>query len=72
LVLVLCPVKVILRPFLLLGTNLPVLPVEQEKLKEKKPTMTEALTQTLQAMHKAGCLNLVDVVEGRFKFDYLS
>lgn len=34
--------------------------------------MTEALTQTLQAIHKAGCLNLADVVEGRFKSDYLS
>jgi cytoskeleton-associated protein 5 len=35
-------------------------------LKEKKPTMTEALSQTLQAMHKAGCISLVDIVEGRF------
>ncbi|KAJ0083103.1 hypothetical protein Patl1_11638 [Pistacia atlantica] len=41
-----------------------LLPVLLEKLKEKKPTMAEALTQTLQAMHKAGCLNLVDIVEG--------
>ncbi|WCJ24432.1 ARM repeat superfamily protein [Euphorbia peplus] len=40
-----------------------LLPVLLEKLKEKKPTMTEALTQTLQAMHKSGCLNLVDIVE---------
>ncbi|XP_054776764.1 protein MOR1 [Prosopis cineraria] len=40
-----------------------VLPVLLEKLKEKKPTMTEALTQTLQAMHKAGCISLVDIVE---------
>ncbi|CAN1226033.1 Protein MOR1 [Linum grandiflorum] len=40
-----------------------LLPVLLEKLKEKKPTMAEALTQTLQAMHKAGCLNLVDIVE---------
>ncbi|KAK4347121.1 hypothetical protein RND71_033460 [Anisodus tanguticus] len=38
----------------------------QEKLKEKKPTLTDALTQTLQAMHKSGCLNLADIVEGRF------
>lgn len=52
----------------MLGTNLLI---EQEKLKEKKPSVTEALTQTLQAIHKAGCVNLVDVVEGRFKFDYL-
>jgi len=35
-------------------------------LKEKKPTMTEALSQTLQAIHKAGCISLVDIVEGRF------
>lgn len=35
-------------------------------MKEKKPTLSEALTQTLQAMHTAGCLNLVDIVEGRF------
>ncbi|CAN1166552.1 Protein MOR1 [Linum perenne] len=40
-----------------------LLPVLLEKLKEKKPTMAEALTQTLQAMHKAGCLNLVDIIE---------
>jgi cytoskeleton-associated protein 5 len=43
-----------------------LLPVLLEKLKEKKPTMTEALSQTLQAMHKAGCISLVDIVEGRF------
>ncbi|KAK7279605.1 hypothetical protein RJT34_24658 [Clitoria ternatea] len=40
-----------------------LLPVLLEKLKEKKPTSTEALTQTLQAMHKAGCISLVDIVE---------
>ncbi|KAL3627734.1 Protein MICROTUBULE ORGANIZATION 1 [Castilleja foliolosa] len=40
-----------------------LLPVLLEKLKEKKPTSTEALTQTLQAMHKSGCLNLSDIVE---------
>ncbi|WJX14083.1 Protein MICROTUBULE ORGANIZATION 1, variant 2 [Trifolium repens] len=40
-----------------------LLPVLLEKLKEKKPTMTEALSQTLQAMHKAGCISLVDIVE---------
>lgn len=40
-----------------------LLPVLLEKLKEKKPTMTEALSQTLQAIHKAGCIGLVDVVE---------
>ncbi|KAA8519827.1 hypothetical protein F0562_014083 [Nyssa sinensis] len=34
-----------------------------EKLKEKKPTLTESLTQTLQAMHKSGCLSLADIVE---------
>ncbi|URD81256.1 CLASP N terminal [Musa troglodytarum] len=31
-----------------------------EKLKEKKPVLTEALSQTLQAMHKSGCLTLAD------------
>ncbi|RHN39553.1 hypothetical protein MtrunA17_Chr8g0345041 [Medicago truncatula] len=41
-------------------------PLEVEKLKEKKPTMTEALSQTLQAIHKAGCISLVDIVEGSF------
>lgn len=40
-----------------------LLPVLLEKLKEKKPALTEALTQTLQAIHKAGCLNLSDIVE---------
>ncbi|KAK3028496.1 hypothetical protein RJ639_038564 [Escallonia herrerae] len=39
--------------------------LKKEKLKEKKPTMTEALSQTLQALHKSGCLNLGDIVEGR-------
>ncbi|KAK1581520.1 hypothetical protein Q3G72_006760 [Acer saccharum] len=43
-----------------------LLPVLLEKLKEKKPVLTKSLTQTLQAMHTAGCLNLVDVIEGRF------
>jgi cytoskeleton-associated protein 5 len=38
--------------------------IKQEKLKEKKPTMTEALSQTLQAMHKSGCFTLIDVIEG--------
>ncbi|THU43931.1 hypothetical protein C4D60_Mb02t02050 [Musa balbisiana] len=41
-----------------------LLPVLLEKLKEKKPVMTEALTQTLQAMHKSGCLTLADAIEG--------
>ncbi|CAA0825263.1 Protein MOR1 [Striga hermonthica] len=45
------------------GSSRFLLPVLLEKLKEKKPTMTEALTQTLQAMHKSGCLNLADIVE---------
>ncbi|KAL5195472.1 Protein MOR1 [Glycine soja] len=42
-----------------------LLPVLLEKLKEKKPALAEALTQTLQAMHKAGCISLIDIVEGR-------
>ncbi|PWZ31965.1 Protein MOR1 [Zea mays] len=40
-----------------------LLSVLLEKLKEKKPTMTEALSQTLQAMHKSGCFTLIDVIE---------
>ncbi|PON60374.1 Coatomer beta subunit [Parasponia andersonii] len=40
-----------------------LLPILLEKLKEKKPTSIEALNQTLQAMHKAGCLSLADIVE---------
>uniref|UniRef100_A0A6N2KKN5 TOG domain-containing protein n=1 Tax=Salix viminalis TaxID=40686 RepID=A0A6N2KKN5_SALVM len=43
------------------GSSRFLLPVLLEKLKEKKPTLTEALAQTLQAMHKAGCLNLADI-----------
>ncbi|XP_065847953.1 protein MOR1 [Euphorbia lathyris] len=45
------------------GSSRFLLPVLLEKLKEKKPTLTESLTQTLQAMQKSGCLNLVDIVE---------
>ncbi|XVE91320.1 hypothetical protein DITRI_Ditri20bG0144200 [Diplodiscus trichospermus] len=45
------------------GSSRFLLPILLEKLKEKKPALTESLTQTLQAMHKAGCLNLVDIVE---------
>ncbi|GAV88428.1 HEAT domain-containing protein/CLASP_N domain-containing protein [Cephalotus follicularis] len=45
------------------GSSRFLLPVLLEKLKEKKPTVTDALSQTLQAMHTAGCLNLVDIVE---------
>ncbi|XP_076948805.1 protein MOR1-like [Bidens hawaiensis] len=40
-----------------------MLPTLLEKLKEKKPTMTEVLTNTLQAIHKAGCVTLADIVE---------
>ncbi|KAI5081631.1 hypothetical protein GOP47_0001374 [Adiantum capillus-veneris] len=40
-----------------------LLPVLLEKLKEKKPVMVEALTQTLQAIHASGCVQLVDIVE---------
>ncbi|OAY83553.1 protein MOR1 isoform X1 [Ananas comosus] len=40
-----------------------LLPVLLEKLKEKKPTLIDALTQTLQAIHKSGCLTLADVIE---------
>uniref|UniRef100_A0A803LPT6 TOG domain-containing protein n=1 Tax=Chenopodium quinoa TaxID=63459 RepID=A0A803LPT6_CHEQI len=45
------------------GSSRFLLPVLLEKLKEKKPTITEALTQTLQAIYKSGCVNLVDIVE---------
>ncbi|KAG8385593.1 hypothetical protein BUALT_Bualt03G0061300 [Buddleja alternifolia] len=45
------------------GSSRFLLPVLLEKLKEKKPTSTEALSQTLQAMHKSGCLSLTDIVE---------
>ncbi|XP_038695975.1 protein MOR1-like [Tripterygium wilfordii] len=45
------------------GSSRFLLPVLLEKLKEKKPTLSESLAQTLQAMHRAGCLNLVDIVE---------
>ncbi|KAK9681891.1 hypothetical protein RND81_10G035200 [Saponaria officinalis] len=45
------------------GSSRFLLPVLLEKLKEKKPTLTDALTQTLQAMYKSGCINLVDIVE---------
>ncbi|KAJ8545561.1 hypothetical protein K7X08_018144 [Anisodus acutangulus] len=45
------------------GSSRFLMPVLLEKLKEKKPTLTDALTQTLQAMHKSGCLNLADIVE---------
>ncbi|CAO2842672.1 unnamed protein product [Amaranthus hypochondriacus] len=45
------------------GSSRFLLPVLLEKLKEKKPTITDALTQTLQAMYKSGCLSLVDVLE---------
>uniref|UniRef100_A0A6N2KCE9 TOG domain-containing protein n=1 Tax=Salix viminalis TaxID=40686 RepID=A0A6N2KCE9_SALVM len=44
------------------GSSRFLLPVLLEKLKEKKPTLTESLTHTLQAMHKAGCLNLADIM----------
>ncbi|XP_077250058.1 protein MOR1-like isoform X3 [Tasmannia lanceolata] len=45
------------------GGSRSMLPVLLEKLKEKKPVLTESLTQTLQAMHKSGCLTLADVIE---------
>nr|DAD22961.1 TPA_asm: hypothetical protein HUJ06_024424 [Nelumbo nucifera] len=45
------------------GNSRFLLPVLLEKLKEKKPTLTDSLTQTLQAMHKSGCLTLADVIE---------
>ncbi|KAH1191484.1 Protein MOR1 [Glycine max] len=44
-----------------------LLPVLLEKLKEKKPALAEALTQTLQAMHKAGCISLIDITATKNK-----
>ncbi|KMZ71605.1 Protein MOR1, partial [Zostera marina] len=40
-----------------------LLAVLLEKLKEKKPTVTDALTQTLQTIYKSGCLTLIDALE---------
>ncbi|TQD81851.1 hypothetical protein C1H46_032604 [Malus baccata] len=48
------------------GSSRFLLPGLLEKLKEKKPTMNEALSQTIKAMHTAGCLNLIDIAEGGF------
>ncbi|XP_058079545.1 protein MOR1-like [Magnolia sinica] len=45
------------------GSSRFLLPVLLEKLKEKKPLLTDTLTQTLQAMYMSGCVTLVDVVE---------
>ncbi|CAM0883094.1 unnamed protein product [Alopecurus aequalis] len=45
------------------GNSRNLLPVLLEKLKEKKATMTEALTQTLEAIYKAGCITLPDVID---------
>lgn len=45
------------------GSSRVLLPVLLEKLNEKKPSLTDALTRTLQAMYKSGCLNMVDIVE---------
>ncbi|KAK1262104.1 Protein MOR1 [Acorus gramineus] len=47
------------------GSSRFLLPVLLEKLKEKKPALMEALTQTLQTMFKAGCLTLADATEGK-------
>ncbi|KAH1230346.1 Protein MOR1 [Glycine max] len=44
-----------------------LLPVLLEKLKEKKPALAEALMQTLQAMHKAGCISLIDITATKNK-----
>lgn len=45
------------------GGSRVLLPILLEKLKEKKAVMSDALTQTLQAMHKSGCVSLADVIE---------
>ncbi|GKB52804.1 protein MOR1 isoform X1 [Tanacetum coccineum] len=41
-----------------------LLPVLLAKLREKKPIMMEALTNTLQAIHKAGCVTLANILTG--------
>ncbi|GKC32962.1 protein MOR1 isoform X1 [Tanacetum coccineum] len=41
-----------------------LLPVLLANLREKKPIMTEALTNTLQAIHKAGCVALANILTG--------
>jgi cytoskeleton-associated protein 5 len=43
-----------------------LLPVLLDKLKEKKQVMVEALTLTLNELHKNGCILLTEVVEGKF------
>ncbi|KAL1818494.1 hypothetical protein ACET3Z_013363 [Daucus carota] len=40
-----------------------VLPVRLEKSREKRTILTDALTQTLQAMYRSKCFNLADIVE---------
>ncbi|XP_072993641.1 protein MOR1-like isoform X1 [Typha latifolia] len=45
------------------GSSRFLLPVLLEKLKEKKQVSAEALMNTLQMMHKSGCVALVDVIE---------
>lgn len=50
----------------LLTTSSPnLVPILQDKLKEKKQVMVDALTTTLNAMHKGGCISLQDVIEGK-------
>nr|GEU44526.1 protein MOR1 isoform X1 [Tanacetum cinerariifolium] len=39
-----------------------LLPVLLANLREKKPIMMEVLTNTLQAMHKAGCVTLANIL----------
>ncbi|EPS71179.1 hypothetical protein M569_03579, partial [Genlisea aurea] len=46
------------------GNSRMLLPVLLDKLKEKKPTLTDALMQSLQAMHKSNCFGLGEIVEG--------
>jgi cytoskeleton-associated protein 5 len=40
-----------------------LLPVLLDKLKEKKQVMVDALTTTLNSIHKGGCIQLLDVIE---------
>jgi hypothetical protein len=43
----------------------------QDKLKEKKQVMVDALTTSLNAIYKGGCISLQDVIEGKWFMNQL-
>ncbi|GKF31118.1 protein MOR1, partial [Tanacetum coccineum] len=45
--------------------SLILLPVLLARFSEKYPIMTEALTNTLEAIHKAGCVTLANILTGK-------